>query len=96
MGSSNKRHKVPKIVDAEVLEDGMICIEMNLALPLGNSKKILLPAETLYALAEEHASIPPAADTDFPGVPVLAYEDVFSDDEEPDTGEDDGDAKEKE
>lgn len=89
MGSANKRKKPPLIVDAEITEDGMLVVELNVALPLGNSKKIILPADTLVGLAEEHASIPPAADTDYPGVPVLAYEDVFKDDEEPDTGEDD-------
>lgn len=82
MGAKDKRKKPPQIVDAEILGDGAILIEMNIAFPLGNSKKIILPADTLAGLIEEHASMPPASDTDFPGVPILEYWDVFEDPED--------------
>lgn len=88
MGAQNKRKKLPKILDAELTEDGMIVIEMNVAFPMGNSKKIILPPETLLALGETYASMPAAADTDYPGVPVIQERDVFQDEgEDPDTGE---------
>ena len=87
MGAKNKRKKPPSIVDAEITDDGMLVIELNQAIPLGNSKKIILPADTLMGLAEEYASMPPAADTEYPGVPVLEYWDVFSEDEEEGEGD---------
>lgn len=78
MGAKDKRKKPPTIVDAEITDDGCIIITMNQAFKMGNSKKIMLPPETLFSLGEEYASMPPASETDYPGVPVIEEADVFS------------------
>lgn len=95
MGAKDKRQKLPKIVDAELTEDGMLLIEMNIAFKMGNSKKILLPPETLLALGETYASMPPATDTDYPGIPILEETDIFDEDEDPDQGETEEDTAEE-
>ena len=88
MAKEEKRRKELRVVDAEITDDGCIIIEMNDKFKMGNSKKILFPPETIFALGEEYASMPPAKDTDYPGVPVVEEEDVFSDDDgKPDQGE---------
>lgn len=88
MGSKGKRKKELKVKNAEITEDGCLIIEMNDKFKMGNTNKILFPPETIFSLGEEYASMPPPNTTDYPGIPVVEEEDVFSDDEEePDQGE---------
>lgn len=94
MGAKNKRQKPIKILDAEITADGCVIVELNVALKMGNSKKLMLPPETVFALGEECASMPPAADTDYPGVPVVEETDIWEDEPDGAEEEEDGEGEE--
>jgi hypothetical protein len=67
--------KEPKILDAEIIDDGII-VELNKKL-YPHTSKVILTSELVMALAEEYGEIPDEKDTDFPGIPIVDEEDVF-------------------
>lgn len=96
MGAKDKRKKDPIVKDAEITADGLLIVTMNVKFKMGNTDKIILPPETIYALGEEYGSMPPASETDYPGTPVVEVESVFADEgEEPDEGDEEAPAEEE-
>ncbi len=74
--------KLPKIVDATILSDGVIQIDMNVKMAPFTTKSCLLTPEALLSLVREYGAIPPAAETEIPGIPILEEEAIFEDEDE--------------
>ncbi len=71
-----KRAKPPKVKDVEILDDGCIIVDIGIQL-FPQMTKVLITPEAILALAEEYANIPPFNTNDFPGIPMMDYEDIF-------------------
>lgn len=73
----------PKVADAEITEDGSIVVKFNGKLrPYPHTDTAIFTPELLLALVEEYSEIPPAGDTDYPGVPIVDHDGVFEGDGE--------------
>ena len=86
MPKERKLTKEPKVMGAEITDDGCIIIEFNTKL-YPHTAKCIFPPEVLLGLAEDYGSIPPKDDTDFPGVPIVTEEAMLEEDGEEEDGE---------
>lgn len=65
-------NKSPRVVDAEITEDGYIVIEFNSASKVyPHTSKAVFSPEVLIWLVEKYGEIPPAEDTEYPGLPMV-------------------------
>lgn len=77
--------KAPKIKDAEITEDGCLVITFNAASKVyPHTPKAIFTPDVLLGLVEEYAEIPPAQETDYPGIPIVTEEAVFDVEEDKD------------
>jgi hypothetical protein len=72
-----------KILDAEITEDGCIKVSFNSAGKVyPHTADAIFTPEALLSLIEEYGDIPPAGDTDYPGVPIVDEDMIFDGDGE--------------
>jgi hypothetical protein len=80
--------KPPVVRNVEITEDGCIIVEFDrkLAPAFFHTTKAIFEPEALFGLVQDFGMIPTAAETDFPGLPIVTEEAMMEDeDEEEDT-----------
>lgn len=79
-----KDEKPPVVRNAEITDDGCLIVEFDRKLTPGfhHTTKAIFEPEVLFGLTQDFGMIPPAAETDFPGLPIVTEEAMISAEEE--------------